>query len=223
MNALISLAILSLIGNHSSYNGIEYRFFEVDARNEKIVFYKKPADIKKESSPLMVTNGGMFDPDYSPHGLLVVDHKLYHKLDARTAKGANFYVHPNGVFFVDQGKYGILPTREYATLYPKEQPDFATQSGPMLVINDSINPIFDKHSEYINTRSGVGILPNGNTIFVIADFISFYDFAAIFKNVYHCKNALFLDGGISEMLIGETEESDLPNHKFGPTIAVYKK
>ena len=101
----------------------------------------------------------------------------------------------------------------------KKKPNFATQSGPILVINDSVNTAFDKASRNTNIRSGVGILPNGYPVFVIASAITFYDFAMIFKEKFHCRQALFLDGAISKMFIGQQlNESD-----FGPMIEVVKK
>jgi uncharacterized protein YigE (DUF2233 family) len=197
---------------------LSYKFFEVTS-GEKVVICPRPNFVSP--SAVMITNGGMFDPDYSPHGLLICDGKLYKKLDLRAAKNANFYLQPNGVFYIDDAGYHIAASRVFAGLYPdldNRRPHFATQSGPMLVINDSVNTVFDKASQNTNVRSGVGILPNGYPVFVIASAITFYDFAMIFKEKFHCRQALFLDGAISKMFIGQPcNESD-----FGPMIEVVK-
>lgn len=198
---------------------LSYKVFEVTS-GEKVVICRRPSFVSH--SAIMITNGGMFDPDYSPHGLLICDAKLYKKLDLRTAKGANFYLQPNGVFYINDAGYHIVTSRVFGGLYPdldKKKPNFATQSGPMLVINVSVNTAFDKASQNTNVRSGVGILPNGYPVFVIASAITFYDFAMIFKEKFHCRQALFLDGAISKMFIGQQlNESD-----FGPMIEVVKK
>ena len=199
------------------------RSFEVDTKTEKVVIYNRQASIDMEAKPLMITNGGMFDPDYSPHGLLVCNHKVYKKLDTRTAKNANFYLQPNGVFLIEGGKYAVLPTKVFQEKYPdlnEKSPDFATQSGPMLVIDDSINNAFTKGSLNTNIRSGVGIMPNGNPVFIICTGINFYDFAALFKNKFGCRSALFLDGAISEMFVGLPQQQKLGDYSFGPMIAV---
>lgn len=234
MKLLFSLLFLSLFGKDLSLtrkiavpailsDTFPYRAYQVNSGTERVIVIRRQGSLKLLPAPIMVTNGGMFDPDYAAHGLLVCDHNAYKPLDRRTAKGANFYMQPNGVFYVDKGKYFIVPTKIYAGLYVDDTPEFATQSGPMLVAGDSINKTFDQHSQYLNTRSGVGILPNGNPIFIIAEGISFYDFAAIFKDRFHCRNALFLDGGVSEMFVGEKEQERLSEYHFGPIIAVFKK
>ncbi len=75
---------------------------------------------------------------------------------------------------------------------------FATQSGPMLVVDGEINKLFDPNSHNFNIRNGVGILPNNELIFAISiNKVSFYDFARYFKE-QGCSNALFLDGYISK-------------------------
>lgn len=230
MKPLLFIAILSLFGknyspprNFPSTDTIPYKAYLVNSKTERVIVEPRQIALKGLPRPTMVTNAGMFDPDYQAHGLLVISRHVYQQIDRKKAKGANFYIQPNGVFYVDDGKYFLATTKAYATLYAHKVPEFATQSGPMLVTGDSINPQFDRFSQALNTRSGVGILPNGDPIFIIAEGINFYDFAAIFKNKYFCKEALFLDGGISAMLVGEQEVGTLKNYSFGPIIAVEKK
>lgn len=234
MKLLFLLLLLSQFGNSLSPirkyypelltdDTIPYRAYIVNSKIERAIVIRRQSSLQFLPSPQMVTNAGMFDPDFNAHGLLVCDHNAYKPLDRRKAKGANFYVQPNGVFYVDKGKYFVVTTNEYGRLYADNTPAFATQSGPMLVVHDSINKIFDKHSEYTNTRSGVGILPNGDPVFIIAEGINFYDFAAIFKNKFHCQDALFLDGGISAMFVGEKAKAGISDYNFGPVIVVLKK
>lgn len=234
MKPLLFIAILSLFGKNSSVawnpsqtsiltDSLPYRAYIVNSKTEFIIVEPRQSALKALPRPVMVTNAGMFNPDCQAHGLLVISRHVYQQLDRRKSKGANFYIQPNGVFYIDDGKYFVAPTKTYANLYLHKVPEFATQSGPMLVTNDSINPEFDRLSEALNTRNGVGILPNGEVIFIIAEGINFYDFAAIFKNKYFCKDALFLDGGLSEMFIGPEQLAHLHEYSFGPIIAVMKK
>ena len=95
MKAIFILPVICLGFWANAQDTASYRFFEV-TKGEKVVICRRPAFVS--NSAVMITNGGMFDPDYSPHGLLICDGKLYKKLDLRTAKGANFYLQPNGVF-----------------------------------------------------------------------------------------------------------------------------
>jgi len=74
---------------------------------------------------------------------------------------------------------------------------FATQSGPMLLVDGQIHSAFVKGSANLNIRNGVGILPNNNVVFAMSkDEINFYDFATYFQKL-GCKNALYLDGFVS--------------------------
>lgn len=148
---------------------------------------------------IFALNAGMYQPDFSPLGLHIEDGSELRppqlKNPAR-AKGPlpNFYKKPNGVFYFDEDKAGIMPTQDFVKKRPKLR--FATQSGPMLVIKGRINPIFIEGSEDRTRRSGVGICDNDQIRFIISeDAVNFYDFAAIFRDQYQCSNALFLDGG----------------------------
>jgi uncharacterized protein YigE (DUF2233 family) len=139
-------------------------------------------------------NGGMYMEDRAPLGLYIEDGKMRRKLN--TAKGyGNFYLMPNGVFSItNTGKSRISITADF---HPGYEIQYATQSGPMLVINGKIHSAFKKGSTNLNVRNGVGILPDGRALFAMSKKeVSLYDFAEYFKNK-GCKNALFLDGFVS--------------------------
>ncbi|MNS90583.1 hypothetical protein D3C72_1246390 [compost metagenome] len=98
---------------------------------------------------------------------------------------------------------------------------FATQSGPMLVIDGKIHPAFDQTSQNVNIRNGVGILPDGKVLFAMSkSLITFYDFARYFQEK-GCKNALYLDGGISKTYLPEQGYTDKTGD-FGVIIGVIK-
>ena len=68
----------------------------------------------------------------------------------------------------------------------KINPSNATQSGPMLVINNKHHPAFNHGSSSRKLRSGVGIMPNGKLVFLISNrsITNFHDFATIFKDIF---------------------------------------
>jgi uncharacterized protein YigE (DUF2233 family) len=73
---------------------------------------------------------------------------------------------------------------------------FATQSGPMLVIDGAIHPAFIVNSTDRKPRNGVGVSSPTQVHFVITQgWVNFYDFARFFRDGLGCNNALFLDGG----------------------------
>lgn len=104
----------------------------------------------------------------------------------------------------------------------KNNIDFATQSGPMLVIDGKIHPAFKEGSTNLNVRNGVGILPDGTIIFALSKTeINFYDFAKYFQDL-GCKNALYLDGFVSRMYLPEKKWIQTDG-SFGVMIGVTKK
>ncbi len=122
---------------------------------------------------------------------------------------------PNGVLAWNKKQATIQITQKYAQ--SNFQAEYATQSGPMLVIDGKINNLFLPQSDSLKIRNGVGI-KNNQLYFVISrDRISFYDFAQIFKNDLNIENALYLDGSVSSAYIPQVGRSD---HRFnlGPIV-----
>lgn len=164
-------------------------------------------------------NGGMYHADYGPVGLLVEHNRETSGLNQGDAFG-NFFLKPNGVFWVGDGKAGVMETGAYAKagFLPRE----ATQSGPMLVIDGAIHPRFLADGTSLQIRNGVGILPDGRVAFVISnDPVRFHDFATLFSDRLQCKNALFLDGSISSLYSPEIRRHDR-DAKMGTIIAIVK-
>lgn len=139
-------------------------------------------------------NGGMYMEDFSPLGLYIENQKTYRALNKKSGKG-NFYMQPNGVFYITTKKEaGVCTSSEFEK---KQNVSYATQSGPMLLVNGVVHSAFTKGSSNLNIRNGVGILPEGKIIFAMSKVpVNFYDFAEFFKD-QGCKNALILDGFVS--------------------------
>lgn len=152
----------------------------------------------KGEKVLFVTNGGMYTQENLPKGLYIENGRLITRLDKLYNGAGNFYMQPNGIFVLFNNSAKIITTAEY----PKytDSIKYATQSGPMLVINGVINPNFKKNSANKNIRSGVGIDKTGRLVFAISNNpVTFYNFATLFQRFYKCTNALYLDGAISKM------------------------
>lgn len=163
-------------------------------------------------------NGGMYKQDNSPQGLFIEDGQCRVVLDTLSGTG-NFYLKPNGVFYLtDAGSAAICRTEDF---FNNRQIKFATQSGPMLLIDGEVHPAFKRGSANVNIRNGVGILPDKRIVFAMStQEVNFYDFAIFFKNL-NCKNALYLDGFVSRTYLPEKNSSQLDGN-FGVIIGVTK-
>lgn len=169
---------------------------------------------------VFATNGGMYRSDRSPVGLYVQNGREL--VRANTAAGTgNFYIKPNGIFYVSGESAGILETRRF--LQQRPHSDIATQSGPMLIINGSINPKFLPISNSRKIRNGVGVQDSHRIIFVISnDPVTFGNFAQFFRDALHCSSALYLDGSISSIYAPSVQRADYL-WPLGPIIGVYAR
>ncbi|MBX2844576.1 MAG: phosphodiester glycosidase family protein [Saprospiraceae bacterium] len=163
-------------------------------------------------------NGGMFQKDFAPQGLYIEAGKTLQLLDTLQSGYGNFYLQPNGVFFLtNTGKAGVVSQKEFRN----EEVTYATQSGPMLVVDDQIHPAFRAGSENVHIRNGVGMLADGRLLFAMSkEKINFFDFATFFKE-NGCSNALYLDGFVSKTYLPEQGFTDLDG-AFGVIIAETK-
>jgi uncharacterized protein YigE (DUF2233 family) len=166
-------------------------------------------------------NAGMYDEAGAPIGLFVRDGSEEKSLNRREGAG-NFHLMPNGVFAVDgEGRLSITPTAKFVKKVPS--PRWATQSGPMLVIDGKLHPKFDENGESQLIRNGVGVADPGTAYFVISeDPVSFGRFARFFRDELGCKNALYLDGSVSSLWDPAGQRQDAYS-ELGPMIAVFRR
>lgn len=208
----------------------DFVIFKVNPKVENIDFYWKDNDkqilrslenlekkVNRDNKNLkFAMNGGMFEKNNFPKGLYIEDFKILNKIDTLSGE-ANFYLNPNGIFYLTKnGDAGLIETKKFRQ---NSNIKYATQSGPMLLNNNQINPIFNKDSKNLNIRNGVGILDNGNVIFMMSKKeISFYNFASAFKEL-ECRNALYLDGFVSRVYYPDGSWMQ-KNGDFGVIIGV---
>jgi uncharacterized protein YigE (DUF2233 family) len=161
-------------------------------------------------------NAGMYHEDRSPVGLYVENGHELKRLSTANGRG-NFSMKPNGVFYVDSKSAGVLETKAFARR--KIKVTFASQSGPMLVIDGRLHPRFRANSTSRNRRNGVGVAGK-RVVFALADDpVTFHQFARIFRDVLKTPNALYLDGSISRLYAADINRNDF-GFSLGPIVAV---
>jgi len=182
-------------------------------------FGRLPDEVDGE--PLVfATNGGMYRPDLSPAGLYAEGGETLRP--ANTADGpGNFHMKPNGVFFVAGERAAVMTTDRF--LAERPEADYATQSGPMLVIDGRLHPRFLADGTSRKRRSGVCVRGGRTVVFALTEQpVIFHEFARLFRDALDCDNALFLDGTISGMHVPALGRSDLMP-PVGPIIAVFAR
>ena len=202
--------------------GADIRVFWRDGSGEPYgSFTSLRRELEKKGETLaFAMNAGMYHADYRPVGLYVENGVEMVKIS--TARGpGNFHLQPNGVFYIGRNGAGVVETRQFARQRPHAS--FATQSGPMLVINGAIHPKFSVTSDSRKVRNGVGACAGGLTVFAISDGgVTFHDFARLFRDRYKCANALFLDGSISALYAPQLRRAD-GWRPMGPIVGVVEK
>jgi uncharacterized protein YigE (DUF2233 family) len=215
-----------------SFEGAAYTICEIDMRRHAVrLFWRKPdgepygylaalPEAQRSGRLVFAMNAGMYAPDYRPVGLYVENGRELVRANTRAGPG-NFHMRPNGIFFVAGETAGVLDTGSF--LIKRPAVDFATQSGPMLVINGRLHPLFARSSSR-KFRSGVGLRDQHTLAFAISEAeVTFADFARLFRDKLKCDNALFLDGGSVPSLYAPGLRRNGNLLRLGPMIAVYER
>lgn len=163
-------------------------------------------DLKKDKL-VFAMNAGMFEQNLKPVGWLIADGKIECKINSKKRGYGNFYSLPfknkaiNGVFGIkDNGEPLLVDTRRLVSNAQRNAKALksVTQSGPLLILDGEMNPMFNEGSPNLNRRNGVGI--NSETkeiVFIVSDdYVNFYDLSSLFSEL-GCDNALYLDGVVS--------------------------
>ena len=219
----------------ATHEGNRYTVCEVDLRRQAVrLFWKKadgepygylgsvPRSLGERTGRLLfATNAGMFHPDYKPVGLYIENGSELTRANTKPGFG-NFHMKPNGVFYMVGAAAGILETGSF--LRQRPQADFATQSGPLLVIDGRLHPRFSRAGGSRKYRNGVGVRDASTVIFAISeDEVSFGSFARLFRDRLKCSNALFLDGGTVPSLYSPVLGRRGNLLPLGPIVGVYER
>lgn len=215
-----------------THQGNLYTVCEVDPRTEELrlflnddqgkllgQFSAVDSTLRAEGTRLaFAMNAGMYHTDRSPVGHYIENGKEQKRVIPNAGPG-NFGLLPNGVFCIRAGRADVIET----LAYDADRPDcaFATQSGPMLVIDGALHPRFlpDSTSRYI--RNGVGTSADGTrAVFAISgNTVTFHEFGTLFRDVLKVPNALYFDGNISRLYVPQLGRSD-PGFSMGPIVGV---
>lgn len=163
-------------------------------------------------------NAGMFNDAGAPIGLYVENGDEQKSISLTDGPG-NFHLKPNGVFWQGQdGALHITVSEHYAR--DAQQVRWATQSGPMLLIDGALHPRIAEDGTSRFIRNGVGLRDGRTAYFVISSgFVSFGRFARFFRDELRCRDALFLDGTVSSIWAPSVGRYD-DNHELGPMVVV---
>ena len=180
---------------------------------------------------LFAMNAGIYEREGVTTGLLVIDGVVRQPLDTFAGprgrqpicERANFYCPPNGVFFVTtRGVAHVWTTAQFARRFGAGRVAagvrLATQSGPLLLRNGRLARAFNAKSRSRLVRNGVCVRADHSVVFAIADSVSHFEFATALRDRYRCRDALFLDGNVSQMYTGGGRPP--PGEAFGAVLFV---
>lgn len=157
-----------------------------------------------------IMNAGLFQMGGTPCGLHIEDGKTLHAINLANGEG-NFHLKPNGVLWIEaagKDRRAFVAASEAFLTHQRELAggsvvQTAVQSGPLLLIDGRRHPAFREGSPNRLHRNGVGVDAQGRVVFAITEAgqsVNFWDFAGLFLKL-DCRNALFLDGNLSEMAV----------------------
>lgn len=214
------------------HNDTGYVVCQVDASNETLALFLRDDEGRiygqfsnidtalneKGAQLAFAMNAGMYHEDRSPVGHYLESGVEIRRVIASAGPG-NFGLLPNGVFCVSEGRADVYETKRYLEAAP--DCSYATQSGPMLVIDGALHPRFleDGTSKFI--RNGVGTTADGQTAyFVISNNpVNFHTFGTFFRDHLALETALYFDGKVSRLFAPSIGRRDF-GFALGPIIGV---
>jgi uncharacterized protein YigE (DUF2233 family) len=201
---------------------VRLRLFWAGSDGKPFETFSALAEALKERNERLAfaMNAGMFHPDFRPVGLYIEDGRQIAAANTKSGPG-NFHLKPNGVFFFDGHRAGVMETQAF--LRSGLRPEYATQSGPLLVQDGVFHPKIEPTGTSEKIRNGVGVRDGHVVVFAISDQpVTFYRFASLFRDRLACPDALFLDGSISSLFAPSLDRADglLP---LGPMVGVVEQ
>lgn len=202
----------------------DIQLFLRDDKGEIYGSFARLADglANKGETLVFAMNAGMYAEDRTPVGLYVENGRTFNGANTRSGAG-NFHLKPNGVFWVNDGRAGVAETARF--LKSRMRAEFATQSGPMLVIGGRIHPRIHGDGMSQKFRNGVCVQDGHIVRFAISNRpVTFHEFALLFRDRLHCPDALFLDGGSASGLYAPSlSRHDRFIPAMGPILGVVEK
>ena len=196
----------------------DIRLFLNDEAGKPLGSFSAIADsLPKGQTLAFAMNAGMYHPDRRPVGLYVEEGREIAPIVTREGPG-NFALLPNGVFCLSEGRASVIESRRFDR--DGVTCDYASQSGPMLVIDGVLHPKFLPKSDSRYYRNGVGVDADGRLHAVISDEpVNFHRFARFFRDVLQTPNALYFDGKVSRLYAPSLNRHDI-GFPMGPMLGV---
>ena len=166
-------------------------------------------------------NAGIYEPDLVPTGQAIEAGRELAPLNTRQATG-NFYAPPNGVFYVTAAGAAIARTSTFATAMPADV-RLATQSGPILLEDgampaESVRAAPGPSARRLK-RNAVCADHGVATLVIVDSAVTLHELALHLRDQVGCRNALYLDGAISQVLDARSGRSDV-GVPLGPILGV---
>jgi len=228
----------ALDSEERAFDGQNFRVVSIDLKREPLsLHWRDPdsgqpyADIdslrqwgeKHGRRLLFAANAGIYDGAFAPLGLYVEHGKVQVPLNLAHGNPAsgNFSLLPNGVFAIYPDGHAAVRTSA-GFKADGDKPQWATQSGPMLVIDGQINPAFVHDSDSLKWRSGVCARTPHNVVFAVSEApVNFHTFARLFRDGLGCRDALFLDGTISQFYLDGEGYAGAPAFMVKPYAGMF--
>ena len=249
LRCLLALALLTpLIGcapasnamdsRELAFEGQNYRVVHLDLRHEPLsLHWRDPQNGQPFGSIetlrqwgeaqgqrlLFATNAGIYDKQFAPLGLYVEDGRTVVPLNLAHGNPAsgNFSLLPNGVFAIYPD--GHAAVRTSAAFKADDKPaKWATQSGPMLLVDGKLNDQFVDDSASLKWRSGVCVKTPTEVIFAVSEApVNFHTFGRLFRDKLGCRDALYLDGSISQLYVDGEGYAGAPAFMVKPYAGMF--
>ena len=233
---LLAIAVATPSGaqecRNTEFDGNRYTICQVDAAQADLRLFLKGADgnILGQFSAIdtmlgaqggqlaFAMNAGMYHSTRAPVGYYLENGTEVMRVVPNAGPG-NFGLLPNGVFCIRPGRADVIETLAFVAASP--DCTFASQSGPMLVIDGALHPRFlvDSTSRYV--RNGVGTSADGKrVVFAISrNAVTFHQFGRLFRDALGLPNALYFDGNISRLYAPAIGRNDA-GFAMGPVVGV---
>jgi uncharacterized protein YigE (DUF2233 family) len=220
------------------FDGQNFRVVKIDLRREPLSLHWRDPDSgtpygdintlrqwgdARGQRLLFAANAGIYDRQFAPLGLYVEDGKTLVPLNLARGNPAsgNFSLPPNGVFAIYPD--GHAAVRTSADFKADGKPvRWATQSGPMLLIDGQINPAFIGDSNSVKWRSGICAKTPHEVVFAVSESpVNFHTFARLFRDELGCRDALYLDGTISQFYTDGDGYAGAPTFMVRPYAGIF--
>lgn len=233
-----SPAAQALDSGEIAFEGQNYRIVRVDLKRETLsLHWRDPATSQPFGSIetlrqwgeahgqrlLFAANAGIYDHKFAPLGLYVENGKTVVPLNLAHGNPAsgNFSLLPNGVFVIYPDGHAAVRTSE-AFKADRKPAQWATQSGPMLLVDGKLNEQFIDDSSSLKWRSGVCAQTPTEVVFAASEApVNFHTFGRLFRDKLGCRDALYLDGSISQLYVDGQGYAGAPAFMVKPYAGIF--